>query len=239
MHARRLILPLLVLAACAPSAHAAAPAEVRILSCTPPGAGEEGSVQYEARMRAVSGTERMAVRFRLFEKIGDGEFRRVATEGVQRSQPGAAVFVWRQRWKGLRAGAVYRSVVQYRWLDARGNVIESARRESPVCRQDRSLPNLRVASIDVRRGDAEGTAVYRVTIVNRGDSAAKRVGVLLRVDGEIVDEVEVIRALQPGETKTISFTGPVCRERMRVVVDPKQLIAESREQDNTRAPACL
>jgi subtilase family serine protease len=75
--------------------------------------------------------------------------------------------------------------------------------------------------------------------VNRGETAARRVGVLLRVDGEVVDEVEVIDALQPGESRTVTFNGPVCRERMRVVVDPKDLISETREEDNTRAPSCL
>jgi subtilase family serine protease len=59
------------------------------------------------------------------------------------------------------------------------------------------------------------------------------------VDGEVVDEVEKIEVLQPGETRTVNFSGPVCRRRLRVVVDPKQLIAESREQDNARAPTCL
>jgi hypothetical protein len=31
----------------------------------------------------------------------------------------------------------------------------------------------------------------------------------------------------------------VCQEKMRVVVDPKELIAESREQDNVHALSCV
>ena len=191
-------------------------------------------------MRAVPKTVRMALRFRLYEKVGDGEFHRVATNEVWRvSRPGAAAFVWDHRVRGLRQGAVYRAVVKYRWTNAAGEVIAKARRRSALCSQNGGLPNLKVASIDVRPGEVENTAVYRAKVVNRGGTAARRVGVLLRVDGEVVDEVEVIDALQPGESRTVTFTGPVCRNRMRVVVDPKDLIAETREQDNTRSSRCL
>jgi hypothetical protein len=49
----------------------------------------------------------------------------------------------------------------------------------------------------------------------------------------------VIDTLQPGEARVVTFNGPVCRERIRVVVDPKDLIAETREEDNTRALSCV
>ena len=240
MPVRVLILTVAALGALAPAAGAALPADVRVLSCSPWQPSQGGAVSYEARMRAVPKTARMALRFRLYEKAGDGEFHRVATNEVWRvSRPGATAFVWEHRVRGLRQGAIYRAVVKYRWTNAAGEVIATARRRSAPCSQDGGLPNLRVASIDVRPGEGEDTAVYRATIVNRGGTAARRVGVLLRVDGEIVDEVVVIETLQPGESRTVTFNGPVCRERMRVVVDPKDLIAETREQDNTRAPSCL
>ena len=76
-------------------------------------------------------------------------------------------------------------------------------------------------------------------ITNRGAAAARHVGVLLRVDGEVVDEAEVIDTLEPNEVRTVVFNGPVCRRHLRVVVDPRELIAESRERDNVRAPTCL
>jgi archaellum component FlaF (FlaF/FlaG flagellin family) len=59
------------------------------------------------------------------------------------------------------------------------------------------------------------------------------------VDGEVVDDAEVVDVLAPGESRRVTFTGPVCRERIRVVVDPKGLIAESRERDNVLSPSCL
>jgi len=243
MHVRSLIPLALALALWGPAAaHADLPASVRVLSCDPWQPGSGGSVTYQARMRAVSGTARMALRIRLIEKIDDGEWRRVSAQDLgvwRRSSVGAKGLQWDQKVRGLRQGAVYRAVVDYRWFRADGTQIAAERERSAPCGQRGALPNLRVASIDVRNGDVEGTAVYRVTVANRGESAARKVGVLLRVDGEVVDEAEVIDVLQPGETHTVSFSGPVCRDHMRAIVDPKQLIEESDEEDNARTPACV
>ena len=228
------------LALAAPAAHADGGADVRVLSCSPWQERDGGSVTYQARMRSKPGTARMVLRFRLLERSGQGEYHRVGAREVWRSsRPGALTFVWEHRVRGLRQGAAYRAVVHFRWLDKQGRQIASARRRSGECRQDEGLPNLRVAAIDVRSGDVEETATYRVKIVNRGDAPARGVGVLLRVDGEVVDEAEMIEELKPGESRRVTFSGPVCRERMRVVVDPKDLIAETREKDNARAPTCL
>ena len=240
MHIRLALLVALVLVAAAvPPAHAAPSAGVRVLACTQWQAGKGGSVTYAARMRAVPRTERMALRISLLEKLGDGKFRRVS-RGVWRwSRPRVSAFNWEHRVEGLRQGAVYRAVVKYRWYAVDGTRIASARVRSDACKQPGRLPNLRVASIETRPGDVEGTAVYRVRIANRGGSAATRVGVLLRVDGEVVDEVEVIDALGPNEVRTVSFNGPVCRRRLEAVVDPKQQVTETRERDNIRAPSCV
>jgi hypothetical protein len=241
MRPRLVTLLALALAAWPPVAHAAAPS-VRVAACSPSGDGEGGAVTFAARMHAVPGTVRMAVRFRLLEKLGDGGFHRVHADGLggwRRSQPGAGTFVYEQSVRGLRQGGAYRAIVRFRWYGAGGEVIRRARVRSAACRQPGGLPNLRVAGIETRAGEVEETAVYRVRIANRGGSAAKHVGVLLRVDGEVVDEGEVIAALEPGEVRTVTFSGPVCRRQLRVVVDPKELIAESREGDNVRAPDCL
>jgi CARDB protein len=165
----------------------------------------------------------------------------VTAEGLgvwRKSHPNASVFRYEQHVNGLHKGSIYRVTVAYRWLDADGQPILTTRRRSPRCSQDGGLPNLRIASIDVSRGEVKETSVYKVKVVNRGSAPAENVGVLLRVDGEIVDE-EVIESLQPKEVHTVTFNGPVCRERIRVVVDPDKLIEESHERDNVRDPSCL
>ena len=213
-----------------------------MLACTPWEPDTGGSVTYAARIRAVSGTARMALRIRLYERVGDAPYEPVQAAGLdvwRRSRDGAAAFRYEQHVRGLRRGVVYRAVVRYRWLSSDGRVILRKRRRSPVCSQAGNLPNLRVGAVEVRPGEVEGTAVYRVRVINRGLSTAEGIGVLLRVDGEVVDEAEVIDVLQPGEARTVTLNGPVCRRRWRVVVDPKDLIAESREIDNVRTARCL
>jgi hypothetical protein len=242
MNARLALLAVTGAALCSPAAaQANDTARVRMLSCEPAQENVGGAVTYAARMHAVPGTKRMSLRFRLLQKAGDGEFEPVSAEGLEvwrKSRLGAEVFYYEQRIEGLRQGAVYRTVVRYRWRDKDGELIHTARRRSEVCAQGGGLPNLRVAAIDVHRGEVEGTAVYKVKILNGGAVPARTVGVVLRVDGEIVDE-EVIDLLDPKETQTVTFNGPVCHRHMRVVVDPKDLITESREQDNALDPSCL
>jgi CARDB len=240
MHVRlaSLLALIAVAAFVAPSAHAAAPAGVRMLSCD----GAAGSVQYVARMDAIPDTHRMALRIRLLERTGDGEFERVSAKGFgvwRKSRPGASAFHWEQNIEGLGHGTTYRVVVRYRWYDEAGETILTARRRSAPCRRPAGLPNLRVTDIETKPGEVEGTATYKVTIANRGAAIAQDIGVLLRVDGEVVDEAEVINLLEPNETRTVTFNGPVCREHMRVVVDPKEVIDESRERDNVRDPHCV
>jgi hypothetical protein len=241
MHVRLASLFVVLAALWAPPAHADAPAGVRMLSCTPWEEGLGGSVTYAARMKSIPGTARMSLRIRLFEKVGSGKFERVSAEGLgvwRKSHPDASVFRYEQHVRGLHKGAIYRVTVRYRWLDATGQPILTVRRQSPRCSQDGGLPNLRVASIDVSPGEVEETSVYKVKVVNRGSALAENVGVLLRVDGEIVDQ-EVIDALEPKGVQTLTFNGPVCRDRVRVVVDPNELIVESHERDNVRDPSCV
>src|SRR5688500_16817436 len=243
MHVRLAILLAVLAAVPAPAAHAADPsAGVRVLTCEAWTEEQLGHVLYSARMRSVPGTARMSLRLRLLEKYGDGKFERVSAPGLgvwRKSQAGASVFRYKQRVRGLHRGAVYRAVVKFRWHGSDGTTFLKARRRSQVCSQGDELPNLHVASVETEPGEVEDTAIYRATIVNRGDAVARNVGVLLRVDGEVVDEAEPIDALLPGERRTVTFNGPVCQRKMRVVVDPKELIAESREQDNVRGTSCL
>ena len=239
----RLVLLLATLAVLpVPAAHADLTARVRIAACEGWHAGNPGFVVFAARMDALPDTARMEIRIRLFERYGEGEFVRVSAPGLEvwkKSEPGVSEFRYKQRVEGLHQGAEYRAVAHYRWRNADGEVIERARRRSGVCSQGGGLPNLRVAWVRTEPGEVEGTAVYRVRVVNDGVSTARNVGVLLRVDGEVVDEAETIDRIEPGAGRTVAFNGPVCREMMRVVVDPKEAIGESHEQDNVLSRSCL
>jgi hypothetical protein len=243
MHVRLAILLAALAAAPAPAAHAAEPsASVRVLTCEAWTEEQPGHVLYSARMRSAPGTARMSLRIRLLEKYGNGKFERVSAPGLgvwRKSRAGAGVFRYKQRVRGLHRGAVYRAAVKFRWHDSDGETFLNARRRSQICSQGDELPDLHVASLETAPGEVENTAVYTATVVNRGNAVAQNVGALLRVDGEVVDEAEAIDALQPGERRTVTFNGPVCQSRMRVVVDPKELIAESHELDNVLRRSCV
>ena len=136
MHVRFASLFVALAAIWAPPASADTPAVVRMLSCTPWEEGLGGSVAYAARMKSVPGTARMSLRIRLFEKIGSGKFEPVPAEGLgiwRKSHPAASVFRYEQHVRGLHKGAIYRVTVRYRWLDADGQPILTARRQSPRC----------------------------------------------------------------------------------------------------------
>ena len=237
------LLPILILLTLAlpGAAHASSSASVRMVSCSWQDGGG-GSVSYEARMRSVPGTSRMVVRFHLLQRVPSGEFEEVAADGQdvwRESRRGATEFRWLHKVKGLKQGGEYRVRVDYRWMTDNRTVIQSARRKSKRCSEPGGPPNLRVAGIETVLGAFDGTARYRVTVVNRGGSDARRVGVLLRVDGAVVDEAEPIETLRPGESRTLSFSGPLCRRSLSAEVDPKDAIAESQEDDNVRTAGCV
>ena len=239
MRVPRVLLMLAVFGCLAvPAAHAGAPPSLRMLACSDPSGAVGGVVRYEARMKSIPGSERMTIRFDLYERDGD-VFRRVSIGEVNKSRRGVSDFRWEHKFEGLREGSTYRVKVVYRWLDAEGEELSVARRRGEPCKQPAGDPNLRVAAVSVEGGDLAGAAVYRVTVVNRGDAEARGVAVLLRVDGEVVDESDLIEGLAPGESKTVEFVGPSCRDSLRAVVDPKDVIDESHEDDNIRTASCV
>ena len=237
MRSAFLLLALLVFAA--PAQAGDAPASVKVLSCSPWQEGLGGTVSYESRMHSVPGAERMTVRFDLLEKAPGRAFHRVSVGAINRSRRGASTFKWQHQFDGLRQGAVYRTSVVFRWLAADGSRVRTATKLSAPCKQPGGPPNLRISGVGIGQGAVPGTALYNVTVVNRGATAATGVSVLLRVDGEILDESDPIESLAPGESQTVSFSGPVCRKKLRAVVDPKGAIAESREDDNVRTTTCV
>ena len=111
-----------------------------------------------------------------FEKVGDGEFERVSAKGLgvwRKSRPDASAFRWEQRDRGPDARAPSTA-----WSCATAGTTTRASRSSrrgggrvQLPPAGGGLPNLRVAAIDIEPGEVEGTAVYKVKIVNRGTAA--------------------------------------------------------------------
>jgi hypothetical protein len=236
-----LTLPALAIAAAvAPGAPAAVPvSSVHVTDCQTGSDAAHRLATYHAQMQAVSGTARMSMRFQLIQRVPGASPRQVADSGLgawHRSRSGVKKFGYSQTVKGLEAGVLYRSAVQFRWFDSSGRVIRRAKVMSGSCSEHGDLPNLTVKAVKIAPGASAGTAVYSVAVGNTGKAVAKGFSVALILDGALSDSTTVDQ-LDAGETKTVKLNGPVCH-RLRAVVDREGAVTESVEGDNSLRSRC-
>ncbi|HTA32306.1 MAG TPA: hypothetical protein VK721_02695 [Solirubrobacteraceae bacterium] len=99
----------------------------------------ERSATFAGEMTAIAGTARMQMRVELQERIpGELQYRTVADPalGVWRgSAPGVKLFTHIQQVSNLSAPAVYRGVVHFRWVNAKGRAIKAEALATAVCEQ--------------------------------------------------------------------------------------------------------
>jgi hypothetical protein len=221
------------------AASAGGPAALKVRACQTGDSSKERLVTFYGRMQAVPGTDRMQMRFTLIDRSADGASL-VATPKLakwRKSRAGVRKFGYAQTITGLKKGGAYAATVEYRWRDERGRTIKSARRTSADCRQDGELPNLALTGIEARAGDAEGTLDYTVLVTNRGSVPANDLTVDFFVDNAAVNAAP-IDLIEPGETVEVKFSGPACRARVRAIVDRKNAVPETNDDDNVRHMRC-
>jgi hypothetical protein len=116
--------------ALAAPAQAAAPASVELTACIP----RDRAAEFEARMGQVDDAAKLKMRFTLqARKPGKKAYRRVAAPGFSgwtTVDPGTSRYVFTRRVEGLVGPARYRAMVRFKWIDARGKTILSARKFS-------------------------------------------------------------------------------------------------------------
>jgi hypothetical protein len=99
----------------------------------------ERSATFEGEMTAIAGTARMQMRVELQERIpGELQYRTVADPalGVWRgSAPGVKVFTHIEQVSNLSAPALYRGVLHFRWLNAKGHAIKVEQLATALCEQ--------------------------------------------------------------------------------------------------------
>jgi len=238
---RRLLTAAIVTAAAtaavaAPAAGGARPvASVKLADCSI----ESHSALFVARMHQVGESERMWLRFKLFEK-GDSGLRPLKAPGLGRwrkSKPGVGTFAYKQAVKGLEAGSLYRAQVDYRWYDGDRNPLQTMRRRSAPCRQFDVLPNLAAKPVASKSLHRSGVVRYRVLVTNEGIATATGIPVRLTVDGDVVDTVTVDE-LEPAERVVIGIRGPECTKSVEAEADPDGVIVESSEADNAHEVSC-
>jgi hypothetical protein len=210
-------------------------ASVKVKACSI----ADASALFVARVHQVAGSDHMWLRFRLLEK-GTGGFHSLKAPGLGRwrkSKPGVGTFAYRQAVRGLESGSLYRAEVDFRWYDASGTVIQTARRRSPACRQYDVLPNLTATPVGMKATRQQGVVRYRVLVTNEGIATATGVPVRLTVDAKVVDTVTVA-ALAPAERRVLTIQGPACTTSVKAEADPDGVIVESSEADNAHEVPC-
>lgn len=238
---RRLIAGLAAACALVPasSAHAAT-THLEVRSCETGDSAKQRSATFYARMDAVKGTRRMAMRFTLINRAGDGQPTVVNDPSLshwRKSRRRVGRFGYAQSVEGLEPGGVYAMRVRFRWLDSRGKVIRTAKRTSRSCRQQGELPNLSVTGVSALPGKASGTEVYSVDVTNSGRGDAHGVNLNLFVDGAAADSY-LLSEVKAGETLTVQFTAPSCKSAVRGVVDKGNKVNETNEDDNALRSRC-
>ena len=221
----------------APDAPAVGGLVTKVVSCDVTTSAH--SATFYGRMDTVGGALKMQMRFQLLERLGrDDNFSRVdvpALRAWRTSQAGVKRFGWKQTVDGLHTGGAYKARIQFRWVSPTGDTVDTETRDTPVCRGP--LPNIEVGDLSVKPGPTSDTRVYRVGVLNSGKVDADEVDVQLSVDSAALDTV-TIKSLDAGESRTVSFTGPVCASGIRVFADPGNSIGETVEEDNSQLFAC-
>jgi hypothetical protein len=222
-------------AAAAPAATAGL-ASVKVAECTPALEPEARSATFDARVRAVARTDRLAVRFTL-QTRGQGElgWRKVVAPGLGdwlTSDHGVGRYGYLKTVRNLSAPASYRMTVRFRWLDAAGNVIRTAKQRSASCRQTDLRPDLDPRHVELHEAADPRDRRYVVSVKNAGLTLAPPASVTLRV-GDRALPPAMTPAAAPGATRRVAFTAPACAagEELEVTVDPGDVLDEADEEN--------
>lgn len=99
----------------------------------------ERAATFAGEMSAIPGTARMEIRIDLEERApGELLYRTVSAPGLglwHSSAAGVKIFTHIQQVTNLSAPALYRGVLRFRWLSAKGRLLKAAALRTAVCEQ--------------------------------------------------------------------------------------------------------
>jgi hypothetical protein len=220
-----------------PPAGGAAPV-AKVMVCDVAATTDRAAAFY-GRIDAIPGASKLALRFVLLERLGrDNTWSKLDLPALRQwhtSQAGVKRYGWKQTVDNLHLGGAYKVRIQYRWFSASGVVLDSQTRDTPVCKGP--IPNIALGQLTMKPGPTADTRTYLIEVQNTGKTDADRVDVSLSVDGAVLDTV-TLDHLAAGDTRIVSFNGPVCRREISVKVDPGNSIGERLEDDNSQVLSC-
>ncbi|MFI4977106.1 MAG: hypothetical protein ACHP93_02310 [Solirubrobacterales bacterium] len=105
----------------------------------------ERSATFAGEMTAVADTAHMAMRVDVQQRLpGEALFHTLSAPGLgvwRSSDPKVKVYKYLKQVTNLSAPAVYRGLVRFRWLNAKGHVSKHAERLTPRCAQPAAPPS--------------------------------------------------------------------------------------------------
>jgi hypothetical protein len=218
----------------------AATTKLKVRSCKTGDTPKERTATFYARMYALKHSRWMEIRFTLIDRSGGGEPTVVDDPSLRhwrKSRRDVKRFGFAQSVQGLKPGGVYAMQVRFLWRDSRGAPLRTVRRTSGNCRQPADPPNLSVTRVTAHSGKVSGAELYDVEVTNSGLGDATRVPVSLFVDGAAADS-HTVGKVKAGQTVTVRFSAPSCKNTVRVVVDRGHKIKETNEDDNVMRSSC-
>jgi hypothetical protein len=224
------------------AAAASLPASLGELVCHHALAPARRSVAATAVVHPITGSDKVAVRFRLLRRIAGQTFTPVRGAGLNtwltRSLAGTANS-WRliHTVSDLYAPAAYRFAVGFRWIGSGGRILASTVRSGRICHQPELRPDLQVLAVDVApdASDAQDD-VYRAQINDAGATGAGPFQVQLADQG-VVTTRRVIH-IRAHRSLWVRLVGPTCSSAQPpvVTVDPHdRLDVYSRSQASLTA----
>lgn len=178
------------------------------------------SIGVTAVMRPLTGTEHMALRFRLLSTSPTGTTATVhygdlgtwkTPKNPTLGQRAGDVWNLQKLVYQLAAPASYRFSVAFRWTGAGGRVIATAVKLSARCHQVELRPDLLVSSITVTPISADPSHdLYTAVIGNDGNSGAGPFEVLFAPADGSAPTTQTVQFLRAHRSTTLSFVGPIC-----------------------------
>lgn len=107
--------------------------------CVTSAVATQRSVTFTGQMVATPGTQRMAMRIELLERVpGEAGYHHVTAPGLgvwRSSEAGVKIYRYVKQITNLSAPAVYRAVVHFRWIGDKGHVLKRAELHTARCAQ--------------------------------------------------------------------------------------------------------
>jgi CARDB len=141
----------------------------------------------------------------------------------------------------LGAGASYRLRVQFRWVDAQGQILGTAVRYTRQCAERELRPDLLVRSISVAPSPVQpGRDVYSALIANAGNSAAGPFEVLFAPGDGSATTTRTISILDAHSSRVENFVGPACTASTAptVIADAAREVDDLNRSNNSLKATC-